>query len=232
MSKISNSGDNGPIPSDDWFTHVVWDWNGTLVDDLGATIAAANAAIQELGARLSLSPARYGEEFGHPVRDFYGRIVGRSLTDEEWLRASAAFEWTYSHLDHQLDLVRDARVVLNAFAENGTKQSILSMCPQARLETQVRRFGLSSYFLLLDGDTEIGPVSKSRRLGPHIDVLGGTPSTTVVVGDSCEEARAAQGVGAACIVVGPSRISPSAQARCWVVDSLSEVLDLVHLLAP
>ena len=33
--------------------HIVWDWNGTLLHDIHAVIAATNAAFAELGARPS-----------------------------------------------------------------------------------------------------------------------------------------------------------------------------------
>ena len=49
------------------YRHVIWDWNGTLVDDVAATLAAVNRMLSARGMP-ALDIVRYREVFDFPVR--------------------------------------------------------------------------------------------------------------------------------------------------------------------
>ena len=50
--------------------HVIWDFNGTLLDDLSCCLGALSTLLEER-ALPPITTERYREEFGFPVRDFY-----------------------------------------------------------------------------------------------------------------------------------------------------------------
>ena len=52
------------------FTHVIWDWNGTLLDDATACVAAINALLER---RLlpQVTHQQYLDIFDFPVRNYY-----------------------------------------------------------------------------------------------------------------------------------------------------------------
>ena len=52
---------------------IIWDWNGTLLDDVDISIAATNMLLEERGLPL-LDKKRYQEVFDFPVKDYYARI--------------------------------------------------------------------------------------------------------------------------------------------------------------
>ena len=50
---------------------IVWDWNGTLLNDVQAAFSAMNAMLSRRGLPLMESLAQYRELFTFPVRQYY-----------------------------------------------------------------------------------------------------------------------------------------------------------------
>lgn len=59
--------------------HIVWDWNGTLLDDLGTVVAAVNDTLATLGRR-PICVEEYGANYTRPVRRTNGCSADRSRT--------------------------------------------------------------------------------------------------------------------------------------------------------
>ncbi|MGW4698254.1 HAD family hydrolase, partial [Kitasatospora cineracea] len=65
-------------------THIVWDWNGTLLSDMAAVVAASNAAFETVGiAPMTLE--EYRAQYEIPIPRFYERLMGRAPSAQEWL---------------------------------------------------------------------------------------------------------------------------------------------------
>ena len=54
------------------FDHVIWDWNGTLLDDAWLCVDVMNGMLCRRALPV-LTPAKYEESFDFPVLDFYRR---------------------------------------------------------------------------------------------------------------------------------------------------------------
>ena len=67
--------------------HVIWDWNGTLVDDLPIVVDAVNASLAGIGAGPIVADD-YRDHYTRPVRVFYDRLLGRAVTDAAHSRRS------------------------------------------------------------------------------------------------------------------------------------------------
>ena len=63
-------------------THIVWDWNGTLLDDTGAALGALNAMLARRGI-AAVSMESYRARFRFPARQYYEEI-GMPVPDAEW----------------------------------------------------------------------------------------------------------------------------------------------------
>ncbi|MGO4754048.1 HAD family hydrolase, partial [Streptomyces sp. 2MCAF27] len=78
-------------------THIVWDWNGTLLHDVDVMLAAVNASCAEVGLP-PLTLERYRDLFCVPVPRFYARLLGRVPTDIECRTMDASFYRHYEAL--------------------------------------------------------------------------------------------------------------------------------------
>ena len=56
--------------------HVVWDWNGTLVEDLPIVVESVNAALDAIG-EVPITEDDYRAYFTRPVGQFYERLLER-----------------------------------------------------------------------------------------------------------------------------------------------------------
>ncbi|MCX5406899.1 haloacid dehalogenase-like hydrolase [Streptomyces sp. NBC_00335] len=215
--------------------HIVWDWNGTLLHDIDAVIAATNASFAELGlAPITLE--RYRELYVVPVPKFYERLMGRLPTDAEWLVMDEAFHRHYWVAAEDAGLAEGARELLRGWQAEGLTQSLLSLAPHDQLVPLVRAHGIDGHFLRVDGRTGPSHTTKAGHLVRHLAALDGTgvsAGRTVLIGDAVDDALAAAHVGArAVLYTGGSHSRGSLEsAGVPVVDSLAEAVRTARELA-
>ncbi|MFH8840961.1 HAD family hydrolase [Streptomyces sp. NPDC017868] len=211
--------------------HLVWDWNGTLLDDIGAVIGATNAAFTELGLE-TITLERYRELYTVPVPKFYERIMGRLPTDEEWTVMDGAFHRHYWQRAESCGLTAGAAELLAARQESGLTQSLLSLAPHADLIPLVRRYGIAERFVRMDGRVDASTDGKSGHMVRHLAALGVQAERVVVIGDAADDAVAAAHVGARAVLYTGGSHSRASLSRVGVpvVDSLEEAVAVAEEL--
>ncbi|MFG2148567.1 HAD family hydrolase [Streptomyces sp. NPDC048696] len=218
-------------------THLVWDWNGTLLDDIGAVIEATNAAFAELGLE-PITLERYRELYCVPIPRFYQRLMGRLPTEAEWLVMDEAFHKHYWLRADACALTQGAAELLADRSASGLGQSLLSMAPHEHLVPIVRRHGITEHFLRVDGRTGPSHGSKAEHMVRHLTALRAADEAIsadriVVIGDAVDDAVAAAHIGArAVLYTGGSHSRDSlAEAGVPVVDTLAEAVAVAERLA-
>jgi phosphoglycolate phosphatase-like HAD superfamily hydrolase len=193
-------GTGGSLP--ERTSHVIWDWNGTLLDDVGAVLEATTVAFGQAGIRVEVTGEIYRRSFTRPIRLFYERLLGRPIAHAEWVELDRAFHAEYGRLEERCALAAGAREVLDEIQERGWTQSVCSMLPEEYLIPAVERQGIAGHFVRIDGlrGAERGG-AKLENLIAHLDHLGVSLSRTVMVGDTVDDATAARGAGIACILL-------------------------------
>ncbi|MER5967798.1 HAD hydrolase-like protein [Streptomyces sp. NPDC002057] len=212
--------------------HLVWDWNGTLLDDTGAVIGATNAAFAELGLE-EITLERYRELYTVPVPKFYERLMGRLPTDAEWTVMDGAFHRHYWARAEDCLLTLGAAELLAARQASGFTQSLLSLAPHAELIPLVRRHGIAERFVRMDGRVDTSTDGKSGHMVRHLIALGDVPAERVVViGDAADDALAAMHVGAKAVLFTGGSHSRASLERVGVpvVDSLAEAVAVAEEL--
>ncbi|WP_306326884.1 HAD family hydrolase [Streptomyces venezuelae] len=211
--------------------HLVWDWNGTLLDDIGAVIGATNAAFAELGLE-AITLERYRELYTVPVPKFYERLMGRLPTDAEWLVMDGVFHRHYWERAVGCGLTAGAAELLAARQQSGFTQSLLSLAPHADLIPLVRRHGIAERFVRMDGRVDASTDGKSGHMVRHLAALGIAAERVVVIGDAADDAIAAQHVGARAVLYTGGSHSRASLERVGVpvVDSLEEAVSVAEEL--
>ena len=54
--------------------HVVWDWNGTLLDDIDVSMDALNTILKKAQLPLVLDKGEYRKYFQFPVIEYYKKV--------------------------------------------------------------------------------------------------------------------------------------------------------------
>lgn len=208
--------------------HVVWDWNGTLFDDLEIVLQAVNHGLEPYAAG-PVTLDDYRDHYTRPVKGFYDRFLGRELTVEEWEELDRRFHDGYRELLLRARLTHDARDALDLAASRGLTQSLLSMFPHEELVPLVDRIGISRYFDRIDGLRGPAGDAKAAYLGAHLRalILDESPDDVLVIGDTPDDAVAAAHVGARCVLVdnGSHHRHALEYRGVPVVDSLVAALE-------
>ncbi|MFF7875492.1 HAD family hydrolase [Streptomyces californicus] len=214
-------------------THLVWDWNGTLLDDTYAVVRATNAAFAEVELE-PITPEQYREMYTIPIPRFYERFLGRLPTEAEWERMDGVFHRYYAEQRTACGLTAGAEELLHGWQRAGRSQSLLSMYGHEQLVPVVRGYGIEPRFVRVEGRRGPSGGSKALHMERHFEALAGVdgivPENAVVIGDALDDAVAAAHVGArAVLYTGGSHSRRSLEgAGVPVVDSLAEAVALAE----
>lgn len=211
--------------------HLVWDWNGTLQDDVQAAVNGINALLLERQLP-TVDLDRHRETFGFPVRNYY-RALGFRLEQEDWEAMARQFHALFL-ADPSTTLRPAARPVLEAFRRHGIAMSLLSACEQSILENLLQTYGIREFFTQVRGLDNLHAHSKletGRALLADLDV----PAARICfVGDTDHDWEVASALGAACVLLAAGYQSPRRLARCGcpVLPSLDELPPFFGLAFP
>lgn len=210
------------------YRHIIWDWNGTLLDDAWLCIEIINGLLGRRGLPV-LTPARYAESFTFPVQEYYRRI-GFDFTREPFAVLAAEFVAEYDRRRFDCGLQPHAREVLGTLGARCT-QSILSAYEQGRLDEMVRANTLDEIFTHRIGLSDYYAVSKVDHGRAHLAALGHAPAEVVLIGDTLHDVEVAQALGIDCLLISSGHQSQAVLAAAGV-PVLPTLADLLTVGAP
>lgn len=203
--------------------HLVWDWNGTLLDDFDAVVSSSNVAFSAAGGN-PIDADTHRRRFRRPVVEFYGEMVGRRIASEEFAELDRLFHRHYDSLLPGCRLTADAHMAMDAWRGS---QSLLSMWFHSGLVPLVEARGLTSRFDRVDGLRDaVGGGGKHRHLEDHLAALNVKAADCVLIGDSVDDADAAHAAGAECVLYtgGFTDADRLREVGVPVVDSLVDAV--------
>ena len=204
------------------FQHIIWDWNGTLLDDTQAGVNAVNAMLR--ARRLPpLDLATYREVFGFPVKSFY-RAVGFRLEEENWDAMAREFHDRFL-ADTTLRLHTHAAHTLTAIQQAGIGQSVLSASEQTILESMLADYDVTRYFNNVCGVDNLYGHSKLELGRLLLRRLNLPQDTVLMIGDSLHDHEVAAALGIPCLLIAQGHQSHARLANSGtpVLHSLAEV---------
>ena len=179
--------------------HILWDWNGTLIDDVQINIEILNDLLQRYG----LAPQnlqQYKDRFGFPLEDFY-RELGMDFTRVSYQEIADEYLLLYRVRQFECSLHQDSRTILNHFRDRGMGQSILSAYHETRLQEVVSRFRIETYFEFMVGRSDHYAHSKLDQGRLLLAKLNLPPQSILMIGDTLHDAQVASALGVHCLLV-------------------------------
>lgn len=205
------------------YEHIIWDWNGTLLDDVELCVSIINTLL--IKRKLaSISVEYYKEIFSFPIIQYYEKL-GFDFSRESFESIGTEFILDYEKKRTQCALMADATKTLQHFAHLGLTQSILSASKQNYLLDAVGGYGLKSLFIEINGldnhyassKVDIGRAFMARNYL--------APNAILLIGDTLHDADVAKALGVECCLVPNGHQSQArlAAGGVTIVDSLSEL---------
>ncbi|NUP46785.1 MAG: HAD family hydrolase [Catenulispora sp.] len=212
--------------------HLVWDWNGTVLNDFEIILRSTNDSFAAHGLP-PITADQYRTQIKMPIRAFYADILGYEPTDEQWEAMDMTFHDYYVAYERQARLSDGLPDLFRDWAGRGRSQSLLSMYHDDKLVPVVRHHGISHHFALVQGTRPPRPARKAEHLADHLGRLRVDPARVVLIGDSPDDAAAAASVGARVILYsGGFAAAASLRAtRAPIAATLAEAVALIDELA-
>jgi phosphoglycolate phosphatase len=203
--------------------HLLWDWNGTLLDDLELCVDIVNKML----ARRSLPTldrAGYHATFDFPVRSFYERI-GFDLSGDQFAELSREFIGEFDARRLEAGLHVGVAELLARVRASGRQQSILSAHRQATLHEIVALRGIEAHFVHMAGLDDAHAHGKIERGRALVAELGHRPDELVLIGDTLHDLEVARALGIDCVLVANGHHAGDRlrAAGATVVDRLADL---------
>lgn len=207
---------------------ILWDWNGTLLDDVALCVDALNRLLARYGYSQRYDRDQYRAIFGFPVEEYYQR-AGFDFARHPFADLAESYMADYIPASAACPLADGARDALDAFADAGLRQVILSASPLTTLKRQVAERGVTACFDRLLGLGDIYAKSKVE-LGLRFLREGEIdPARTVMIGDSTHDFEVARALGVDCVLQSSGHQPPEVLRRTGapVVSGLREAAEYI-----
>lgn len=180
--------------------HVIWDWNGTLLDDVDLAVAAIGQVLEAHGLpRIEVET--YRETFCFPIAEYY-RKLGFTQGTEAFETATVQFVENYRKGFANTRLHQGTEILLKTIKEGGVTQSILSAAHQDDLERLLKYFGIRGYFDHIFGLNDHYAASKIDRGRELLEVCGIAAKDSLLIGDTDHDWEVGQALGLDVLLLG------------------------------
>jgi phosphoglycolate phosphatase len=180
------------------YTHIIWDFNGTVLDDVALSIRCVNRMLEKRGLTPVPDEASYRRVFQFPIMAYY-RSLGFDMEKEDYYTVLAP-EWVAHYLaeEGQCAMMSGVRETLERLRQAGLSQVMISATELNQLRNQLHRLGITEYFQEILGLDNIH--AGSKREVAQAWARRHPEAVPLFVGDTVHDAEVADGVGADCVL--------------------------------
>ncbi len=205
-------------------TTIIWDWNGTLLNDLSLCISSINLLLGKRQLEL-LNKASYQEVFSFPVKDYY-TAIGFDFNKEDFSIPAHEFIDLYESGVEKCPLHSSAIQVLSHFRNKGCRQFVLSAMHQEMLQKTLKMNGIFDYFEGIAGLNDHYAVSKEERGKWLMNTFDVKMKSTFLIGDTNHDFEVAKALGIKCILIADGHQSKRRlkSTGALVLNNLSEII--------
>jgi phosphoglycolate phosphatase len=181
------------------FDHVVWDWNGTLLDDARFCIDIMNELLRRRGLP-GISMDFYKAVIEFPVSIYYEKL-GFDFGVEPFEPVSDEYISLYQAGWRCCPLQQGAYDVMTALKTSGVGQSVLSASLSGHLLEQLAFFGICDHFDAITGADNHHGRGKLHIAKEHAAAIGVDLDRILFIGDTQHDAEVAAKAGCNCLLV-------------------------------
>lgn len=206
------------------FDFVLWDWNGTLLNDLEMNLEIVDVLLSKHSIKTEVSREFYLNNFGFPVSRFYEKM-GFDLSKHEFLSLADEYDEEYLKRLRKTELFENTRATLAALSSAGVHQAVISATEHERLVSQVKGYGIEEYFDAVLGTKNHFGNGKTDVAKEWLKNSGADPKRTVFIGDTLHDFECSKAIGCACFLIARGHNSKEKllESGCEVFDDISQI---------
>ncbi len=206
-------------------THIIWDYNGTVLDDAYTSVLAVNDMLTSRGLEKTNLEV-YKKTLVMPLTEYY-KTVG-IYTDDIAVLSQEFRKYCDIHKDNSriFDGVFD---VISFAKSRGIKNILLSSLYHEHLIEETKKHNIGEWFDIISGLSDKNLGSKSKTALDIFKKQGIDPENTLFIGDLITDATTAKEIGADCILIPNGHTD---KARCMaacdkVFDDVREIIEYI-----
>lgn len=204
------------------YKHVIWDWNGTMFNDLELCVNVGNNLFRRKNIP-EMSIEKYKSIFTIPVKDYY---IAAGFNFEKESFETIGKEWMDEYEERKLEcsLHEDLIPFMEKLKRKGIKQSVLSAYKKDNLENILDHFNLNGYLENVVGLDNIYAASKLELGKNLIKSIGLNAGETLLIGDTVHDYDVAKAMGSDCILIanGHQTFETLSKTGTKVYNSINE----------
>lgn len=200
---------------------IIWDWNGTIVDDVGIALDAVNDMLRERGS-APITMEEYRMAMDTPILRFYEHFFDMETVSFDWI--AERFNGYYDGHQQELSLHPGVRSAIRGSAGRGCHQIVLSSSATSIIQQYAEQFALTSYFEAILGAEDLLAASKLDRAVAYFQKQQLDPEEAVLIGDTVHDYEVAEALGVDCILLtcGHQDRESLLACGCPVYDAIND----------
>ena len=183
---------------------IIWDFNGTIIDDLELCREIINRMLQQYQLPL-LSKAKYRNIFRFPIEQYYNKTGVTAFASFAFL--AKRFNEEYAAGVKKLNCFPDVKEAIITLYQNNIKQLVLSASRKDDLVKQMTELGLKDYFSDLLGISDILASGKEELALKWLHDNNAVNKRILVIGDTEHDFEIAQLLAADCLLIARGHVS-------------------------
>ncbi len=178
----------------DKITHIIWDWNGTIIDDVALCVDIMNHLLKDHNLP-AIGLKTYRNIFKFPVKEYYSK-VGFDFNKVSFDEIGQRFIEMYNQRIEEIKLQPGVIDLLSRLEEEGKTQILISARRADSLKLDVERFGLTDYFTQIIGLDDDLARGKDHLVEQFFKQNGINPQNVLFIGDTEHDLDIAKSLGA------------------------------------
>ncbi len=208
---------------------IIWDWNGTLLNDVHTCISITNNLLVN-HSNQQLTESSYKDVFGFPIMAYYDRI-GINFNIESFDTLTNKFISNYNKDVLKCNLHEHVETVLNTLQNNGFSQFILTAAHRDSVLNLLNHFKIRPYFDGIEGLDNYRAESKIDRGIVLLHDNNIDKETTLLIGDTIHDFEVAKAIGVNCILIAnghqsKERLLSKVDIGTLVIDKINNLLTI------
>ncbi len=205
------------------YKHIIWDWNGTLINDVWLVVEVMNEMLKKRNLP-GIDSNKYREIFDFPVEKYYLKL-GFDFSNESFEKLTDEFISEYYRRFNECKLFDETEEVLKKIRDRGISQSILSASKEDVLTEKIKYYGIGKYFSRIIGLENHYAESKIERGKKWIAELNLNPRDVLLIGDTIHDYDVSKHMCCDCLLIANGHHSCKKLARLGtdVISTLKEI---------
>jgi phosphoglycolate phosphatase len=191
--------------------HIIWDWNGTLLQDVDHALQVTNRLLAEENLP-TITLSQYKKLMRFPVIHYY-KDLGFDTSERRFPELCERFNQYFHAGVKDCGLWPGAKQTLQHIKQLGKRQSILSASEHGLLVAQVEMFDLDPLLDFVMGLPDKAANSKVERGHQLMKAANCAPSKTILIGDTDHDLEVGQALGIEVILVEHGHQEPERLRR-------------------